>query len=164
MSYRESFGRSMQGEFVITETLKDTLGEDEPINAVNAPVYRADGTICGVVFATYRNEEFQNLFDMDSFNETGSNCIVNADSSVIAATENLPFDPEQYTLWSYIESLGPEAREMMEDYYQWESDKDEPYFYIDGGKNDDYYIYFEPIHMEDIDENWYVVTMVTTDA
>ena len=164
MSYRESFQRSMQGEFVVTDTLMDTLGEEEPINAFNAPVYREDGSICGVIFATYRNEEFQKLFDMDSFEDTGSNCIVNADSEVIAATENLPFDPEQYTLWSYIESLGTEAQKMMEDYYQWESDKDELYFYIDGGENDDYYIYFEPIDMGDIDESWYVVTMVTTET
>lgn len=163
MSYRESFKRCMQGKLIITDTLMDTLGEEEPINAFNAPVYRRDGSVCGVVFATYRTAEFQNLFDMDSFDGTGSNCIVNADSKVIAATKNLPFDPEQYTLWSYIESLGAEAQKMMEDYYQRDSDRNELYFSI-GGEKDDFYIYYEPIDMGDIDETWYVVTLVTTDT
>lgn len=164
LSFRDFYQRSMKGEFVITGTLTDVLGIAEPINVFSAPVYKADGTICGVVFASYRNEQFQSLFNLDSFESTGSNCIVDEESRVMVATKNLPFDPEEYTLWKYMESISPEEKANMEKYYRYETDRNQLYFRIDGGNDDDYYIYYEAMDMGEFNEKWYVVTMVTTDS
>lgn len=161
LSFRSFYKRSMQGELVLTDTLNDSIGATEPINVFSAPVYQADETICGVVFATYRNDDFRQLFDMDGFDTTGSNCIVNANSEVIAATKNLPFDASKENLFDYMESLGSAAQQNMTEYYQniagsGSSDA----YYQKISKMGSYYVYYEEIGMKDFSDPWYLVTLV----
>lgn len=163
LSFRSFFKRSMNGEIVITGTLQDTIGEPEAINVFSAPIYSANGEINGVVFASYRNETFQNHFNMEEFEDNGIDCIVNEESRVIVSTNNLPFDSEELTLFEYFESLGPKAMTVMQNYYHNDNkqmDSSPSYFHINSGEDNDYYIYFEPIGMGEVSEQWYLVTMI----
>ena len=157
------FRESVQGDLVITGTLTDTLGTLEPVNVLSAPVYSRDGNILGVVYATYRTEEFQTLFTMDGFDQTGSNCIVDETSAVISGTGNLPFDVEEDTLFSFLEGLGPDALETMQNYYNSGSKEDQQYFRVDGGGTEDYYLYYQTLDMGNAHNQWYVVTIVSAE-
>lgn len=164
LSFREFFKRSMEGNTVITGTLMDALGKEEPINVLSMPVYSGSGSIYGVVFATFSNERFESLFNMDDFDTTGSTCIVDESSGIVVATDNLPFDFSMQTLWEFVENLSPESKERMDKYFRQETDRNQVYFKIDGGNQEDYYLYYEAMDMGGISNQWYAVTMVTTDT
>lgn len=158
------FRKSVKGEFVFTNTLIDTMGDPEPINVLSAPVYDKNENIVGVVYATYRTEEFQRLFDVSSFETMGSNCIVDEDSTVITETENLPFDSSEESLFSFLESLGPDASQLMGDYYEIGVDEQQRYFRVDGKDAGDYYLYYQTIDMGQVRNQWYVVTIVSAET
>lgn len=158
------FRRSVQGEIVITGTLIDTMGTPEPINVLSAPVHDREDNIAGIVYATYRTEEFQTLFDVNSFETTGSNCIVDEESEVISGTENLPFDSSQDTLFTFLESLGPDAADTMRDYYENGASTDQLYFRVDGRGAEDYYLYYQELDMGQVHNQWYVVTIVSAET
>jgi diguanylate cyclase (GGDEF)-like protein len=161
LGFRDFYRRSMEGEFVLTSTLTDRIGVSEPINVFSAPVYLSDESICGVVFATYRSEDFRHFFDMEDFDKTGSYCIVNSKSEVIAATESLPFDMDEENLLQYLDTLGPDAQKYVAEYYE-KSDDPECLneYYLRINKLGDTYIYFEPIDIGNFSEQWYLVSMV----
>ncbi len=158
------FRGSVQGNVIITGTLMDTLGTPEPVNVLSAPVYSRDGNILGVVYATYRTEEFQTLFTMDGFDQTGSNCIVDETSAVISGTGNLPFDVEEDTLFSFLEGLGPDAVNTMQNYYEAGPRQGQQYFRIDGINSEDYYLYYQTLKMGNVHNQWYVVTIVSAEV
>lgn len=158
------FCESVKGEFVFTNTLIDTMGDPEPINVLSAPVYDKNENIIGVVYATYRTEEFQRLFDVNSFETMGSNCIVDEDSTVITETDNLPFDSSEESLFSFLESLGPDASQTMGEYYENGVDVQQRYFRVDGKDAGDYYIYYQTLNMGQVRNQWYVVTIVSAET
>ncbi|MCI5857936.1 MAG: GGDEF domain-containing protein [Agathobacter sp.] len=158
------FQKSVKGETVITGTIMDTMGTTEPINVLSAPVYLQNREICGIVYATYRNEAFQRLFDIDSFETAGSNCIVDEESKVISGTENLPFDSNKDTLFSFLESLGPDAADTMGEYYKRGERPDQLYFRVDGSGESDYYLYYQALDMGQVHNQWYVVTIVSAET
>jgi diguanylate cyclase (GGDEF)-like protein len=161
LGFRDFYQRSMNGEVVLTSTLNDSIGTHEPINVFSAPVPLNDGSICGVVFATYRNETFQNLFDMKSLDTTGTNVIVDSQSNIVASSGELPFDSSKYSLFGYLESLGMNEQEIMADYYERIEEEDsQAYYYLKVNKVGNYYIYFEEIGMGKITDPWYIVNLV----
>ncbi len=87
---RNFFLKSMEGKPWMSATLGDRIsGEDEAINVFSVPVYAADGTtVKGVLFATYRNEIFRDMMDVDFFDSQGFSCIVRTDGTVIAHSQN----------------------------------------------------------------------------
>ena len=80
----------MQGLPGITNTLQDRLGTPEPINVFSIPVYDQSDSIIGVLFATYRNQHFEEILGVQSFNNQGFSCLVNQDGDLIATSSNAP--------------------------------------------------------------------------
>ena len=80
----------MQGLPGITNTLQDRLGTPEPINVFSIPVYDQSDSIIGVLFATYRNQHFEEVLSVQSFNNQGFSCLVNQDGDLIATSSNAP--------------------------------------------------------------------------
>lgn len=76
----------MQGLPGITNTLQDRLGTPEPINVFSIPVYDQSDSIIGVLFATYRNQHFEEILGVQSFNNQGFSCLVNQDGDLIATS------------------------------------------------------------------------------
>ena len=74
----------------ITNTLQDRLGTPEPINVFSIPVYDQSDSIIGVLFATYRNQHFEEVLSVQSFNNQGFSCLVNQDGDLIATSSNAP--------------------------------------------------------------------------
>ena len=74
----------------ITNTLQDRMGTPEPINVFSIPVYDQSDSIIGVLFATYRNQHFEEILGVQSFNNQGFSCLVNQDGDLIATSSNAP--------------------------------------------------------------------------
>ena len=90
LSSRDFFKDGMQGLPGITNTLQDRLGTPEPINVFSIPVYDQSDSIVGVLFATYRNQHFEEILGVQSFNNQGFSCLVNQDGDLIATSSNAP--------------------------------------------------------------------------
>lgn len=93
LSHRDFFQNSMAGETWLTGTLTDGIGSEEPINVFSVPVYNSDGTeVAGVLFATYRNENFQELMSVEFLEGQGYSCIIRSDGSVVAHSADSPLE------------------------------------------------------------------------
>jgi type II secretory pathway pseudopilin PulG len=90
LSSRDFFKDGMQGLPGITNTLQDRMGTPEPINVFSIPVYDQSDSIIGVLFATYRNQHFEEVLSVQSFNNQGFSCLVNQDGDLIATSSNAP--------------------------------------------------------------------------
>lgn len=110
------FQRSMEGKYWITAARKALVdGEPEAVNIFSVPVYNSDGSeVVGVIFATYLNDIFQNMLDVDFFEGRGFSCIVMSDGQVIAHSQNSPITG--YTnFFEHIDGEGREADAMERD-------------------------------------------------
>ncbi len=94
---RNFFIKSMEGKPWISATLGDRIsGEQETINVFSVPVYDNSGdTVRGVLFATYRNEIFRDMMDVDFFEGQGFSCIVRSDGTIIAHSQNSPIEQSE---------------------------------------------------------------------
>ena len=159
LSGREFFKDGMQGLPGISNTLQDRIGSPEPINVFSIPVYNQSNAIIGVLFATYRNQHFQEVLGVQSFNNQGFSCLLNQDGELIATSSNAPSSMQEATL--------------MSDYLALDAQNDHPYdnlrtllrgntsgaglFYGDGQK---YYYYAVPLDNLRSDRQCFVLTVV----
>ena len=159
LSSRDFFKEGMQGLPGISNTLQDRIGAPEPINVFSIPVYNQSNAIIGVLFATYRNQHFEEVLGVQSFNNQGFSCLLNQDGEVIASSSNAPTDIQEATL--------------MLDYLSLDSRNDTPYenlrtllrgttsgggnFYGDGQQ---YYYYAVALDNLRSDRQWFVLTVV----
>ena len=159
LSSREFFKEGMQGLPGITNTLQDRIGTPEPINVFSIPVYNQSNAIIGVLFATYRNQHFQEVLGVQSFNNKGFSCLLNQDGELIATSSNAPTSLQDAT--------------RMSDYLTMDARNDQPwqdlrtllrgssssggYFY---GDSQQYYYYAAALDNLRSDRQWFVLTIV----
>lgn len=159
LSSREFFKEGMQGLPGITNTLQDRIGTPEPINVFSIPVYNQSNAIIGVLFATYRNQHFEEVLGVQSFNNQGFSCLLNQDGELIATSSNAPTSLQEAT--------------RMADYLTMDARNDQPwqnlrtqlrgsssgggYFY---GDSQQYYYYAVALNNLRSDRQWFVLTIV----
>ncbi len=159
LSGRDFFKEGMQGLPGISNTLQDRIGSPEPINVFSIPVYNQSNAIIGVLFATYRNQQFEEILSVQSFNNQGFSCLVNQEGVLISKSANAPTSLQ-------------EARQMS-DYLTLDSRNDTSYqdlrtllrgsasgsghFYGDGQQ---YYYYAVPLDSLRSDRQWFVLTVI----
>lgn len=87
------FQRGMEGKLWITSAQEDGIsGDGQKVNEFTVPVYGRNGSeVVGVIFATYHNEVYQNMLNVDFFDGQGFSCIVKSDGDVMAYSQNSPF-------------------------------------------------------------------------
>lgn len=108
ISDRRYFKEGMQGKLWLSDTLVDpTNDEHELIHVFSVPVYEAGhAKVKGVLFATYRMEDFQELLHTDTFAGSGFSCIMWPDGKVIAHSPNSPLS-EVENIFDYIREISP---------------------------------------------------------
>ncbi|MCM1089454.1 MAG: EAL domain-containing protein [Butyrivibrio sp.] len=96
LSGRNFFQHSMEGKIWITAAQEEQIAESGgAINVFSLPVYGGDGEEpTGVIFATYDNELFQDMLDIDFLNGQGSSCIITTNGDIIALSNNSPLQGE----------------------------------------------------------------------
>lgn len=159
LSSREFFKEGMQGLPGITNTLQDRIGSPEPINVFSIPVYNQSNAIIGVLFATYRNQHFEEVLGVQSFNNQGFSCLLNQNGELIATSSNAPTSLQEATLMS--DYLAQDARNDQS--YQdlrtmlRGSTSAGGHFYADGQQ---YYYYAVALDNLRSDRQWFVLTIV----
>ncbi len=159
LSSRTFFKEGIQGLPGISNTLQDRIGASEPINVFSVPVYNQSNAISGVLFITYRNQQFEEILSVQSFNNQGFSCLLNQDGELIASSSNAPVSMQEATL--------------MSDYLTADSRNDVPYqdlcallrgsssgsgyFYRDSQQ---YYYYAVPLDNLRSDRQWFALTIV----
>lgn len=159
LSSRAFFQEGMQGLPGISNTLQDRIGSPEPINVFSIPVYNQNNEIMGVLFATYRNQLFEELLGVQSFNNQGFSCLLNQDGELIACSSNAPTSLQEAT--------------VISDYLEADTRNDKPYqeltrmlrgttsnggsFYGDGRS---YHYYAVALDNLRKDRQWFVLTIV----
>ncbi len=89
LSSREYFKNGLNGYADITTGIIDKMGDQAEVNVFSEPVYAKDGTVAGVVFATYSVEQFKEIISVDSFSGSGSCIVIKEDGTVISGVGNL---------------------------------------------------------------------------
>lgn len=160
LASREFFIEGMQGLPGISNTLQDRIGTPEPINVFSIPVYDTDNNILGVLFATYRNQHFQEILSVQSFNNQGFSCLVNQDGEIISCSSNAPSSLlEASSVYRYIEDADSRNDRPLRDLSKVLSGSSPASgsFYGDGQK-----YYYHAVALDNLrnDRQWFVLTIV----
>ena len=160
LSSRKFFIEGMQGLPGISNTLQDRIGTPEPINVFSIPVYDTDNNILGVLFATYRNQYFQEVLSVQSFNNQGFSCLLNQDGEIISCSSNAPsLLQEASSIYRYVEDADSRNDKSLRVLSGILSDTSSASgsFYGDGQK---YYYHSVPLDNLRSDRQWFVLTVV----
>ena len=159
LSSRDFFKEGMQGLPGISNTLQDRIGTPEPINVFSIPVYNQSNAIIGVLFATYRNQHFQEVLSVQSFNNQGFSCLLNQDGELISSSSNAPTDLQAATLISDYLTMDTRNDQAYQDLCALlrGASSGSGHFYGDGQQ---YYYYAVALDNLRSDRQWFVLTIV----
>lgn len=112
---RTYFQKSMEGKVWLSAALEDDIDATmEYTNVFSVPVYDSGGqAVEGVIFATYRSENFQDVMNVDFFDARGYSCIIQKDGSVIAHSLNSPIQGQANFFEGLTDSSAAALQEMQ---------------------------------------------------
>lgn len=154
----EPYWYGIEGMENISSTLTDAVGTAEPINVFSVPIFGEDGkTVHGILFATYRTENFKQLLNIDSFNGEGYSYIVRKNGNVITDSAQSPmygttnvFD----TMLAYSNSNKSVVENLMSEMEKGESGYET--FYSTNARS----LYYTPLNVDAVNQTWYLFTIV----
>ena len=156
------FRRGMEGKYWITAAVEDSIGDGaERVNVFSVPMYGDNGSeVTGVVFATYTNEIFQNMLDVEFFDGQGFSCIMKNDGEVMVRSRNSLMSDDSNFL-DHIAEGGAKgeavAREIRAAMQAGESGIGWCESGHDGEKS--FLFYYMPIHKNLYESQWYMVSI-----
>ena len=161
MSDRELFKQSMQGRKYLTDTVADRVdASNENVNAFSVPVYEKDQkTVKGVLFATCRDEMFEECLKNEIFEGLAFNYIVKTDGTIVATSGN----SKEWAIGKNIfeADISPDEQDdatknqMISDMEAGKSG-----YGIDPKRRVVSLYYYMPLKIKESGEPWYVVTAV----
>lgn len=158
LSERDFFHDGMKGLSGVTNTLEDHIGNKEPINVFSVPVYK-DDAVYGVLFATYRTRQFEDILSVESFNGEGFSCIVSETGDIIVSSTNAPdFLQDTDNLLDFLsQSAMPNSlqADYLEELLAGKSDKSGVLW----GNGTKYYYHAVPLDNLRNDRQWFVFTI-----
>lgn len=158
VSYRDYYRKGLQGKADITDAIDEAIGgENELINVFSMPVFGEDGvSVEGILFATYRTSQFQDLLNIKSFDEKGYSFIVKKNGNFITNSEANPIQQEQ-NLFDALETASVENRDVVRTLQQAMTAGEHgtiKYWY-----GMEKYLYYIPLEII-ADSQWYIITTV----
>ena len=161
MSDRELFKQSMQGRKYLTDTVADRVdASNENVNAFSVPVYEKDQkTVKGVLFATCRDEMFEECLKNEIFEGQAFNYIVKTDGMIVADSGN----SKEWRIGKNIfnADISPDEQDdtaknqMISD-----MEAGKRGYGMDPKRREVSLYYYMPLKIEETGEEWFVVTAV----
>lgn len=156
LSYRVFFKQSLRGKTFITGIIKDTVGKGEDVNVFSKPVYNTDGSIKGVLFATYQADKFNEMLSVNLFNNKGYSYIVKYDGSTVAGARKT--DVMDKNFFSYMLNRNSENKKVIQALKsEMAKGKKGHMTFKDNG---DYFICYSPINEKFDNQMCYMFIMV----
>ena len=143
----------------ITGAIEDTIGVKEQINVLSIPIYDRKNQVMAVLFATVRTEEFRKLINVEPFEGLGYSYIIQKDGTVVTDSEQSPMYGTTNIFDSML-SFSDKNAEMVDTLKAaMESSATGHSFAEAEGKR---YIHYAPLNIENVQQGWYLCTIVTS--
>ncbi len=158
----EPYQYGMQGLVNISSTLIEAMGEAEQINVFSVPLFMKDGkTVKGVLFATYRTENFRDMLNINSFNGKGYSYIVQKDGTIVVGSEKSPLYGSA-NVFDALNQYSEDNKKVTERLRaaMWEGSSGCEIAFFTGDRS----IYYTPIKVDSVNKQWYLFTIVPTDV
>ena len=161
MSDRELFKQSMQGRKYLTDTVADCVdASNENVNAFSVPVYEKDQkTVKGVLFATCRDEMFEECLKNEIFEGQAFNYIVKTDGTIVADSGNSK-------VWRigkniFNADISPDEQDdTAQNQMISDMEAGKRGYGMDPKRREVSLYYYMPLKIEETSEEWFVVTAV----
>ena len=154
----EPYLLGMQGKSNISSTLTDAIGEPEPINVFSTPLFsEVDNSVVGILFATYRTEDFKQMLSVDSFGGEGYSYIVKKDGTVITDSVQSPMYGTTNVFDTMLE-FSQENAEVIDCLKEEMNSNHSGYntFYTINERC----LHYTPLDVDFLNETWYLYTIV----
>ncbi|MBQ8625532.1 MAG: EAL domain-containing protein, partial [Agathobacter sp.] len=148
----------IQGIANISSTLIDAIGTAEPINVFSVPVFMEDGkTVKGILFATYRTENFNQLINISSFDGKGYSYIIRKDGSVVVDSDKSPVYGSS-NVFDTMNAYSEDGKALVKRVQTAMENNESGYerFYVESYRS----MYYMPLSVDSINQTWYLLTMV----
>lgn len=158
----EPYLYGMQGKSNISSTLVEAIGEPESINVFSTPLLSdTDGRVVGVLFATYRTEDFKELLNVDSFGGEGYSYIVKKDGTVITDSAKSPMYGTTNVFDTMLEfsDLNIEVIERLKVEMDAKNSGYETFYTINERS-----LHYTPLNVDGLNETWYLYTIVPSNV
>lgn len=156
----EPYQYGMQGLANVSGVIEDEIGKKEDINVFSVPIFEQDGTtVKGVLFATYRTEDFKQFLEFDSFDGEGYCYIVRINGSVIAdSAKSAMYGTTNVfsKMLAYSADNKDVVNRLMSAMEKGESGYET--FYTDSERS----LYYTPLKVSSINQTWYLFTIIPT--
>ena len=161
MSDRELFKQSMQGRKYLTDTVADCVdASNENVNAFSVPVYEKDQkTVKGVLFATCRDEMFEECLKNEIFEGQAFNYIIKTDGTIVADSGNSK-------VWRigkniFNADISPDEQDdTAQNQMISDMEAGKRGYGMDPKRREVSLYYYMPLKIEETGEEWFVVTAV----
>lgn len=88
LKFRDFFKQSIAGKIYIQHRFIDALGVGEPVNVISVPVYAPNGSVRGVLFATYKTSVFQRIMDVNIYGGKAHSTVINTNGDILVTSTN----------------------------------------------------------------------------
>lgn len=160
LSDRTFYQESMAGKPWLSASLEDRIsGAQEAINVFSVPVYEETGNgVKGVLFATYRNEMFRDMMNVDFFGGQGFSCIIRLDGVVIAHSKGSPLE-ETENFFEHICDEDDEGCSIVEQMQSNMENETAGYGKCDHKNGESTMFYYMPVNENTYGSQWYMVAI-----
>lgn len=161
LSFRDFYKKSMNGETAVTGVLKDSLDDtNDDINVFSIPVFDTNKKVVGVLFATYRTQELDEVLKMESYEGKGDTYLLENDGSIIASS----FEHSSYANHNFFDMVEDNERnhDSIEFIKQEMSHNQSGQMTIELNESID--LCYTPLKLLDGSIQWYLVSVVPTEV
>lgn len=158
LSHEEGYLYGIKGFSNITKSFTDTVDIAEPINVFSVPLINGeDGSVKGVLFATYRTEQFKQLLNVSSFDGNGYSYVVTTDGDVITDSQQSPMYGTDNVLNALTDASSNNQSTIAKVRSDMEQGLSGSFSFINNGIH---YAYYIPLNVTALHQNWYLYAIV----
>lgn len=162
LAHEEGYLYGIRGFANISKPFSDTIGNTDSINVFSVPLFRQeDGAVKGVLFATYRTEQFNRLLDINSFDGNGYSYVVAADGDVITDSQQSPIYGTDNVLNALLEASPLNQETVSQVRCSMEQGLSGSFSVTNDGIR---YAHYTPLKVDALHQNWYLFTVVPASA
>lgn len=143
----------------ITGSIQDTIGEKESINILSMPVHNKAGEVIGTFFATARTSDFRKLINVESFDGLGYSYIIQNDGIFVTDSEQSPVYGTT-NLYEAMLNYSEKNADVVEEIQKAINEMRTGHVFVEANGNR--YLHYAPLDIENVQQSWYLCTIVTS--
>lgn len=159
LKFRDFFKHSSQGETYIQHRFVDALGAGEPVNVISVPVIGRNGSVMGVLFATYKTSVFQHIMDVNIYGGKAHNTVINNNGDILITSTKGRLANENNLFETLVKNEA--STEVIHTIINDMLNNKIGRLHLNN-KNVDYIVHYQPIMLGN--QMWYLLTSMPSDV